>query len=172
MYDFSVIRTLRNHEKMTLDEASRLSGVSVSVISKLERNQNSAEIETLYKLARIFGLRASELLSMAESGIAQRCNESTYGSGDFSFRRIRYNNHTCFVGFAKKGAKVSRPEIHSDDFEMCWVQKGAVEINLPQQKLTVKKGEAIQFDAIQEHTYNALSDVEFIIVHIRKEKRL
>lgn len=143
----------------------------MSVLSKLERNQNSAEIETLYKIARIFGLRASELLSLAESGLAQRANEKKYKSEGFSFRKVQYSNHSCFLGSASAGSKVSRPEIHSDDFEMCWVTKGRVEVNLPNQKLVLTEGETIQFDAIQEHTYEALTDMEMVIVHIRKEKR-
>ena len=32
-------------------------------------------------------------------------------------------------------------------------------------------GDSIQFDAIQQHTYEALADSEFVILHLRKDKR-
>jgi hypothetical protein len=32
-------------------------------------------------------------------------------------------------------------------------------------------GESIQFDAIQQHTYEALADSQFVILHLRKDKR-
>jgi quercetin dioxygenase-like cupin family protein len=66
---------------------------------------------------------------------------------------------------------VSRPEIHHDDFETCWVLEGELAIALPHENHRLSSGEAIQFDAIQEHTYEALQDCRFIILHVRKDKR-
>jgi len=57
MYDFTVLRWLRKRESLTIQQVSEQSGVSVAVISKLERNQCTAELETLYKLVRSFGVR-------------------------------------------------------------------------------------------------------------------
>ena len=52
---------------MTLADLSKASGVSGPVISKLERNQQSAELDTLYRLGRAFGMSATDLLALAES---------------------------------------------------------------------------------------------------------
>jgi len=41
----------------------------------LERNQQSAELDTLYRLARAFGLSATDLLAMCESELAHRTAE-------------------------------------------------------------------------------------------------
>ena len=72
---------------------------------------------------------------------------------------------------AKKGAKVSRPELHRDDYELCWVLKGGLRFTLPNESYEVKQGMSIQFDALLEHTYEALEDSELIIVHLKKGKR-
>ena len=69
-FDFRVLRRLREQHEMTLAELSKASGVSVAVISKLERNQQSAELDTLYRLSRAFGLSATDLLALTESPIA------------------------------------------------------------------------------------------------------
>ncbi|MDP2137620.1 MAG: helix-turn-helix transcriptional regulator, partial [Candidatus Didemnitutus sp.] len=66
-FNFTVLRSLREQREMTLADLSAASGVSVAVISKLERNQQSAALDTIYRLARAFGLSATDLLALAES---------------------------------------------------------------------------------------------------------
>lgn len=170
-FDFSALRTLREQREMTLAQLSELSGVSIAVISKLERNQQSAELDTLYRLARAFGLSATDLLALAESPLAHRTAEKNYQSGDFKFRQIKYANVVGLLGSAPKGARVSRPEIHHDDTEVCWVTQGKLRLTLPHEDCVLKAGESIQFDAIQQHTYEALADSTFVILHLRKDKR-
>ena len=170
-FDFSVVRSLREQRELTLAQLSSASGVSVAVISKLERNQQSAELDTIYRLARAFGLSATDLLALAESPLAHRTGEKAYRSGDFRFRQIRYANVVGLLGSAPAGAKVSRPEIHHDDTEVCWVTEGKLRLTLPHEEVLLEAGESIQFDAIQQHTYEAFADSQFVILHLRKEKR-
>jgi transcriptional regulator with XRE-family HTH domain len=171
MYDFSVLRGLRKRANLTMEEVSERSGVSVAVISKLERNQSCAELETLFKLSRVFRMRTTDLLGLAESQTAQKTTVSEHQSSGFHFQEISYGNVRCLHGTAKAGSKVSRPEIHEDDYEVCWVLKGAVSFILPDERYELSAGEAIQFDAILEHTYEAVRDSEVIILHLRKGKR-
>lgn len=171
-YDFSVLRLLRKREKLTLEALASSSGVSVAVLSKLERNQSRAELDTLYKVARAFDMSASDLIGLAEARLARNVRETRYEHDGFHFRKIAYGNSACFYGTAAKGKAVRRPEIHHDDYETCWVLQGCIRINLPQESREIRAGEAVQFDAILEHTYEALEDSEFILTHVRKENRL
>lgn len=171
MFDFSVVRELRKREGLTLGDVSRRSGVSVPVLSRLERNQSVAEIETLFKLSRVFGMNAADLLALAESRGAHHASETRHKSGGFEFREVRYGNALCLHGRAKAGSTLSRPEMHGDDYEICWVLKGRLRIRLPHEVHDLATGRAIQFDAILEHTYEALADCEIVIVHLRKGKR-
>ncbi|HTL66682.1 MAG TPA: XRE family transcriptional regulator [Lacunisphaera sp.] len=170
-FDFAVLRTLREQHGLTLAGLSAASGVSVGVISKLERNQQSAELDTLYRLARAFGLSATDLMAMAESPLAHRSSERSYRSGAFKFRQVKYANVVAHLGSAPAGARVNRPEIHHDDTEVCWVTAGRLRLTLPHEQCVLSAGESIQFDAIQQHTYEALADAEFVILHLRKDKR-
>ncbi len=171
MFDFSVLREIRKRSDMTLSALSQASGVSIAVISKLERNQSQAEVETLFKIGRVFGMRATDLMTLAEAPLSNRKESESYEAGDFLFRAVRYANANCLLGEAKKGARISKPEIHHDDHEICWVLKGVLEVSLPQETQVLAEGQSIQFDAIQEHAYEALEDCQFMIVHIRKDKR-
>jgi transcriptional regulator with XRE-family HTH domain len=171
MFDFAVVRNLRKQHGMTIGELSAQSGVSPAVISKLERNQSRAELATLFKLSRVFGINAADLLSLAESRTAQRTPARAYTSGDFAFQNVSYANVECFHGFGKRGARVARPEVHHDDYEICWLLKGAIRITLPHEVHELKAGDALQFDAVQEHSYEALEDCELVIIHLDKGKR-
>lgn len=171
MYDFGVLRALRKREGLTLEEVAQRSGLSTAVISRLERNQSSAELETLFRLARVFRMTASDLLGLAEAPLAHRQTQDQYRSGGFLFQRIRYANVSCFLGTAARGAQVTRPEIHHDDLETCWVLEGRVCLRLPHETHELGAGESLQFDAIQAHTYEALEDSRLFILHLRKAKR-
>ncbi len=171
MYDFSVLRELRKRENLNIADVSERSGVSASVISKLERNQTTAELDTLYKLSRVFGINTADLITLAETRMAHRTSASRHVSDGFVFNEITYGNIRCLYGRAPKGAKVSRPHLHRDDYELCWVIKGTVTFYLPNENFELSTGEAVQFDALLEHTYEAQEDSEIIILHIRKEKR-
>ncbi len=171
MYDFSILRDLRKREGLSIAEVAARSGVSTAVISRLERNQTLAELETIHRLARVFGLNPSDLIAIAENRSAHKERERRRTTDGFRFREIRYGNIRCLQATAKAGARVSRPKVHRDDYELCWVQRGALDFRLPNERFRLKAGEAIQFDALLEHAYEAAEDVEFLIIHLRKEKR-
>jgi transcriptional regulator with XRE-family HTH domain len=170
-FDFSVLRRLREQHEMTLADLSEASGVSVPVISKLERNQQSAELDTLYRLGRAFGMSTTDLLALTESPLAHRGEEDTHRSGQFKFRQIRFANVVALLGTAPASSKVSRPEIHHDDTEVCWVLEGKLKLSLPHEECVLETGQCMQFDAIQQHTYESLADSRFLILHLRKDKR-
>lgn len=171
MYDFSILRELRKRAGWTIDDLSSKTRISPAVISKLERNQTSAELTTLFCLSRAFGMTAADLLMLAESRTAHRTSETSHRSGAFSFRDIQYGNVHALLGEAKAGGKVSNPEIHHDDLEVCWVLRGAIRVQLPHEHPVVAAGECVQFDAILEHSYEVIEDCQILILHLRKGKR-
>ncbi len=170
-FDFSVVRRLRQREGQTLAQLSERSGVSIPVLSKLERNQTTAELETLARLARAFGLTAGDLISLAESPLAHRAKSDTYESNSFSFHRIRYANHALILAEAPAGARLSKPEVHRDELETCWALEGRLRLSIGSQVLELAPGESVQFDAVEAHSYETLADSVFLILHLRKPNR-
>lgn len=169
--DFSVVRDVRKESGMTLQEVADRSGLSIASLSKLERNQNLVELETLYRLARVFGLSASDLLSLAESRTAHRKSVERYRSGPFDFEKLSYQGVELFHADAKAGGSLQHPEAHGDDHEICWVRQGKVHIRFSHEQHLLRPGEAIQFDAVLPHTYEILEDATLIIAHLTKTHR-
>ena len=170
-YDFSVVRQLRQREGQTLAQLSEASGISVPVISKLERNQSVAELETIAKIAGAYGMAASDLVAIAESTLAHRMKADGYEREGFYFHRIRYANHSAFLGEANAGAELSRPDAHCDDLETCWVINGELHVTIGEEVHKLAAGESVQFDAVQTHTYKATKDTIFILLHLKKTNR-
>lgn len=169
--DFSVIRDLRKQEGLTLQQVSEMSGLSIASLSKLERNQNLIELPTLHRLARVFSLAASDLLSLVESATAHRKQVEFYESGPFQFEKVEYQGIELYHASAKAGESLSRPDAHGDDHEVCWVRKGKVHIEFSHEKHTLSAGNALKFDAVLPHNYEILEDAEFIIIHLTKTHR-
>lgn len=171
-YDFSVLRDLRKLENMTIIDLSKKSGISPAVISKLERNQVVAGLGTLFRLAKIFALSATELLALMESRTAQKQKETHPIHGDFEFRQIEFADSICYYAEAPKGAKRPNPEEKRDGHETCWVLEGSVRITLPNEVHVISAGESLQFETLFEHTYEVLKDCKLVVHNVHKQKRL
>ncbi|WP_309399476.1 helix-turn-helix domain-containing protein [Cerasicoccus maritimus] len=169
--DFSIVRDMRKRAGMTLEDVSKLCGITIAGLSKLERNQNMIELDTLYRLARVFGLSATDLLNLAESCSATKKDQDSYTSGPFDFDRVDFKGIQCYQATAKAGSQLSKPEAHGDDFEICWLKSGKMQINLPREKHLLEPGQALKFDAALEHTYEILEDSEITIIHLNKAHR-
>jgi transcriptional regulator with XRE-family HTH domain len=162
---------MRKRHALTLEEVSKRSGLSISVLSKLERNQSRAELDTLYRIAKVFGLSASDLLSLSESHTASTAESTEYDSGPFHFSRIDFKGIQCYQASARSGEELSNPEAHGHDWEICWVRTGEMRIHLPGEQHLLRAGEAVQFDAALEHRYEIVNDSELFIVHLEKPHR-
>jgi len=171
MYDFAVLRELRKREGLSIAQMSSRSGVSAAVISKLERNLTLAGLDTLYRLSRVFDLHPSDLLNLAETRSAHCTQARRRTSDGFAFQEIGYGNVRCLFGTAAAGSRLSRPEIHGDDHEVCWVLSGRLRFELPNEKHDLTAGQAIQFDAILSHLYEAVEDSAFILVRLQKNQK-
>lgn len=169
--DFSVLRQMRKRHQLTLEEVSRRSGLSIAVLSKLERNQSRAELDTLYRIAKVYGLSASDLLSLAESSSAMLCREESYASGPFDFTKIDFKGIECYHAKATSGEELLNPEAHGNDFEICWVTEGHMVVHLPGESHALKAGDALKFDAALSHRYEMVEDSELTIIHLEKPHR-
>jgi quercetin dioxygenase-like cupin family protein len=61
--------------------------------------------------------------------------------------------------------------VNGDNYELCWVISGQILFHLPHERLTLHAGDAIQFDGILDHRYEAVENARFLLIHIQKPKR-
>lgn len=171
LYDMSIIRELRKRDGLTMMELHKRCGITPAVLSRIERNLAAPELDTLYKLARVFGMTATDLLALTEQRSAHTTSQERYATAGFSFRKVTYGNVTLLHGVAGKGTHLTNPEIHHNEYEICWVLKGHITVALPSETYPLNAGQAVQFDAVLEHTYEALENSELFIIHLKKGMR-
>ncbi len=151
---------------------TKRTGVSSAVISRLERNLASPELETLYRLAKCFDMNATDLMQLAELRTTEQQNETSHQSDIFRFRTVTYGNMRVLYGKADIGGQTSKPRIHQDQYELCWVLKGRIRLTLPQVTYELGTGESVQFDSVLQHVYESVEDgTELIIVLLKKGNR-
>lgn len=61
------IKTLRSERKLTLDQLAKLSGVSKSMLSQIERGLTNPTLATIWSLTQSLGIDIADLLSDARS---------------------------------------------------------------------------------------------------------
>ncbi len=172
LYDFSILRELRKKEQMSIADLTSRSGVSAAVISKLERNQITAGLETIGKLARAFAISGSDLIKLAERRHAQLAKATERNTAGFHFQEVSFSHLKGLRGTAPAGVSLERPHLHRDGSEMCWVLKGKVRFNLPDGDYELASGEAIMFDSMLHHRYEVLESCEIFIVHHKEGIKL
>ena len=60
------IKDLREEKKLSQEALAEITGLHRTYISMVERNKNTLTVTTLEKVAKAFGLEASQLLAAAE----------------------------------------------------------------------------------------------------------
>ena len=68
-----IISTERVRKGMTQEQLSGLAGIARSHLATLENGEKVVRLDTLWRIAEALGMKASELVMMAES----ECAEST-----------------------------------------------------------------------------------------------
>lgn len=168
-YDFSVIRTLRQQRNLTIEQFARLCGLSYAPISRIETNLIKPNLETLDKIASGLGLCTYNLVAMAERRDASTQGVREYRSGGFRFQLVSSEGIELCMGEGKADAVATDPDIHGRDLATLAVRRGALEITLNDKRFVVREGEAISFDCVFPHRYQAREDVEFVAVsHSRR----
>jgi transcriptional regulator with XRE-family HTH domain len=171
-YDFTIIRHLRKRLGLTIFGLSEKCGVSYVALSKLERNLGNPELKTLDKIARSLGLETHNLLALAEHDrpkiIDTKEDVDVQGISGLVGRVADFQNVKIIHGRAPRGAKAVALHQHSDDYEICLVLSGRLQLHVRDSAYDIGPGQAVRFDCIFDHFYEVVEDVVFVHVLVAK----
>jgi len=170
-YDFSVIRDLRNDQKVTLEKLAEATGVSFSTLARIESNSNQPNLATLKKLADFFGMTPANLLDLATAYIVEEVVEGKDPLSPTRRKRVDLAGISLTFGHGKAGETVTKTHRHELEYQVSWVVTGCIEINIHGKKFELKKGQAIKFDAEFEHEVKCLEDTSYIVAVFPKRTR-
>jgi len=134
-------RVLANRKQrgLTLREVSERTGVSIAMLSMLERGRSNPSIGTLHALADAFGVRMSELLHSVEppdlhSIIRRAENQEVIRTAVGVERRVMMDDPERGYELAENryepGTSSSRAPLHHQGFEFGFVLEGQLEVTV------------------------------------------
>ncbi len=171
-----VLKRVRFEREMTLEETSKVTGVSKAMLGQIERGESNPTISILWKIATGLRISFSELLGSETNNyeaISINDMEPIYESDGkmMLYDVFPFNPMSGFEYFYIKlipGAKhVSTPHQNSTE-EYVVVTKGTLELTVEDQTFELTAPSALKFKSNRNHTYSNPYDTEVIFQNIVK----
>jgi transcriptional regulator with XRE-family HTH domain len=174
------IRTLRRYRGMGLDEFSRRSGVSKSLISLIERNISVPTVRSLEKIVKALGISISSLyLEMENTGENAEIRETRSkflivrrgerkkllmgrerGGAHYELLTPDYQRNLQLVYMHFPAGKKSGSYITHEGEECGVVLEGTLRVQLGEREIILQEGDSISFDSTVPHRLENIGDVE------------
>lgn len=167
------IKRLREKNKMSMDELSKLSGVSKSMLAQIERGEGNPTLSTLWKISNGMKVPFDALTVRPESPYEI---VKTAGLQPLLEDGGKVKNYSIFPDDDNRRFAVyyleldvgsdweSEPHLKGTT-EFITIFTGHIEINVDGQRFSVGQGESIRFKADSVHSYRNVGN-EAAILHM------
>lgn len=160
------LKRLRGKRKLSLDNVSKLTGVSKSMLGQIERNEVNPTVSTIWKIANGLKISCTQLMSMPEADfeIVDKSqvqpliedNGSVRIFPVFSFDSVRrfemYSLEIDSKGYLSTEAHQQGTQ------EFITVFSGQLNISINDEEFVVRTGNSIRFKADCIHAYKNTCD--------------
>ncbi len=154
------IKTIREQKKITLDSASKLTGVSRSMLAQIEKGEVNPTISILWKIANGYKVSFTSLVKYDTPSLLIKSEEVR----PFIESDEKYINYPAFPFQEDKQFETYRIEIKEGGYlqaqphldgaeEYITVFDGEVEIIADSETFRIKKGDSLCFKADVAHSY-------------------
>ena len=159
------IREVRQKKGLTLKKLSEKSGISVSMISKIETAQTCPPISTYANIASALETSLGNLItndlqepdiSIVRSTERTVISRGSYIGSPLAFKKNK-KKMDPFIFEYPVGHKVSEIFQHENE-EMLFVIKGAIEFKYGEKTIVLKKGDCTYFNGKVPHRGRALNN--------------
>ncbi len=155
------LKALRKERNLTLEDVSRVSGVSKSMLGQIERGESSPSVATLWKIATGLKISFTSLLLQSKQEVQVVENRAvpplTNDTDSFSLYPVfpfapGRNFEILHIELAAGAKSVSTPHDPGTE-EFILVYAGTLTLHLENKAYTVPAGHSIHYKADQAHTY-------------------
>jgi transcriptional regulator with XRE-family HTH domain len=159
------IRKTRQSQNLTLKEISKRSGLSVSMISKIENSQVFPPLSTYAKISSCLGLSIGELIvnsaqqsdsiSIVRSHERMVISHGLYIGSPLAFRKSDKKMEPFLLSYPV-GKKIN--QLYQHDYEeMIFVLEGCIEFRYGEQIFVLEKGDCAYYDGRFPHAARSLT---------------
>ena len=159
MFDGQKIRQLRSEQNLSLKELSEKSGVSLSMISQIERRNTDPTLTTLYKLCKGLDVSISTLLGTDEqtTQIVRKDERKiiTFPQSHSKYQLLTpINEGTIEMIMIDLEAGQEDEQLIEHSGEECGhVIKGEMTIILGEEEYILREGDSIRFKSTTPHRF-------------------
>jgi len=159
MFDGQKIKKLRSEQNLSLKDLSDKSGVSVSMISQIERRNTDPTLTTLYKLCKGLDVSISTLLGADEQAL-QLVRKNDRKSVNFPQSNSKYELLTPInegsiemIMIHLEPGQVDQQLVEHSGEECGYVVKGEMTIVLGDAEYIMYEGDSIRFKSTTPHRF-------------------
>ncbi|MEK4029736.1 XRE family transcriptional regulator [Pseudobacillus sp. FSL P4-0506] len=170
---------IRKGRGLSLDKTAELTGVSKAMLGQIERGKTNPTVTTLWKIANGLNVSFSAFMKEEKTHITQVKKEELQALIDDEGNYLVY---PLFPYHPQKKFEIYSVEIepggsHFSDVhtknseEFILISEGELTIEIQGREFTLSKGEALSFQAHQEHTYKNFSQKKtsfFVIIYYQE----
>jgi transcriptional regulator with XRE-family HTH domain len=173
------IKYLRSYQRMTLEELSNRSGVSLSLLSMIERNRSAPTVRTLERIVKALGTTISQIYREMESEITGQ----SAGKRVTVFKKSDRKRLVLGAERAEAHYELLTPEYHrqlqfmyihfpvpreektsqfiTHEGEECGlILEGRLKAVIGEEEIILEEGDCIYFDSSIPHLMENIGDIE------------
>ena len=162
------LKSLRIHQKRTLQEIADSSDLSKSMISKIENNKAVPSVAALVKIAKALGTNISNLLEQeswaktvytTQEEAQRSLTRTEKGYSVFPYAAgFHEKKMQPFLFTARKGEVVPHRLSHEGE-EYVFIIDGEMEMTVGDIAYILKKGDSLYFSSLQKHGIMPITDI-------------
>ncbi|MFJ4652676.1 helix-turn-helix domain-containing protein [Nocardia sp. NPDC088792] len=172
------LRSHRRRAGLSLDALAERTGLTKSYLSKIERGLSTPSIAVALRISHVLNADVGQLFSdnpdrselMAVERSADRPELAPTGPAHYQLLATQIVGKAMqpFIVTPSTEPVADHTEHHGDEF--VFVHKGAVEVSIPGNVITLNEGDSLYFDADTPHRLRSISPQRaevLIVVHDR-----
>jgi len=160
------IRRLRLGQRLTLEQVAQACGCTRSLLSKIENGRSTPPLATLMRIAQALGVQPGSLLEDggADRTVVDRASEraaQVLTDGGYRYAALaaaRGDRRMQPFLFSARRGEVRRHVLRHPGEEFLFVLEGSMRYRVGGREFHLGPGDALYFDAEEEHALEPLSD--------------
>jgi transcriptional regulator with XRE-family HTH domain len=153
------VRMARKRRRMTLQDLADQTGVSVSMLSMLERGVASPSIGTLVSVSSALGLHMAQLFqdpyAQASSPVRRRADQVVVQAAEGVSRRLVHtdveHDLEMVINEYEPGTSSSKTPVHHDGMEFGLILSGVLTVHLDEVDYVLETGDGIAYASTSPH---------------------
>ncbi len=178
LYNFSIVKTLRNARGMTLELLAKETGLSIRTISDIELNKAVPSVSSLLALAKSFNVSATELFELSQKTVPQMLNTGTVetpGSPGMSGNLIELKDISAIHHHFKEETTVTlkrKDVLNNPSNETIYIFTGQAVVTIEGTSYTVNAKESLCFAGNLPHTIKYSAGTEVIVLYTQRDNQI